>query len=81
METEDLDKLVRDQKIARYELTARQAILYLRGMGAGQELRLRYRLRATMPVKVAVPPGHVYEYYNPQRRSESKASQLMVREA
>jgi uncharacterized protein YfaS (alpha-2-macroglobulin family) len=41
-------------------------------------LKLRYRLRATMPVKVAVPPARVYEYYNRDRSGASRGSRFTV---
>ena len=68
IESGELDELVGSQKIARYQITARKAIVYLRQLAPGQSLELRYRLRATMPVKVAVPAAQVYEYYDPSNR-------------
>jgi len=76
IEAGDLQKLVDDGKIARYQITARKAIVYLRGLQPDQQLDVNYRLRATMPVKVAVPPGAAYEYYNPDRRGESEPASL-----
>jgi uncharacterized protein YfaS (alpha-2-macroglobulin family) len=72
----ELDELVGSQLIARYQITARQAIVYLRQLEAGQKLELRYRLRATMPVKVAVPDAEVYEYYDPSNRARGGSTQL-----
>lgn len=76
IEPGELDELVGSNKIAKYQITARKAIVYLRGLQPGQQLELRYRLKATMPVKVAVPPGTAYEYYNPDRRGTSKPALL-----
>ncbi len=72
----ELDELVGSQKIARYQITARQAIVYLRQLSPGEKLALRYRLRATMPVKVAVPDARVYEYYDPDKKASGGAVQL-----
>ena len=72
----ELDELVGSQQIARYQITPRQAIVYLRQLEAGQSLELRYRLRATMPVKVAVPAARAYEYYDPSRTGSGGATQL-----
>ncbi|MCA9269343.1 MAG: hypothetical protein KDA41_12770, partial [Planctomycetales bacterium] len=80
IEPGDLDELVGTEhapgKIAKYQITARKAIVYLRGVKPGEQLELDYRLKATMPVKVAVPPAAAYEYYNPDRRGESKSAIL-----
>jgi uncharacterized protein YfaS (alpha-2-macroglobulin family) len=77
----ELDELVGSQVIAKYQVTARQAIVYLRGLQPNQTLELRYRLRATMPVKVAVPDAEVYEYYDPARRARGGATRLEASEA
>lgn len=80
-EAEEFDELVGAERIARYQITPRQVIVYLRRLDAGASLELRYRLRATMPVKVSVPAGEAYEYYNPARRGRSGSVELEVREA
>lgn len=72
----ELQELVGSQSIARYEITPRQAILYLRRLEPGQALELRYRLRATMPVTVTVPDAQVYEYYDPANRARGGSTQL-----
>src|SRR5207244_2803312 len=53
--TDDLEKLVSEKKIDRFELTPRGALVYLRSVRPGEPFRLEYRLRATTPVKVSVP--------------------------
>ena len=72
----DFDELVGSQRIARYQITARKVIVYLRHLEAGESLELRYRLRATMPVKVLVPAAEAYEYYNPARRGQGGSTRL-----
>jgi hypothetical protein len=72
----ELAELVGSQTIARYQITPRKAIVYLRQLEPGAKLELRYRLKATMPVKVAVPDGQAYEYYNPDTRGQGGAAQL-----
>ncbi|MCA9202223.1 MAG: hypothetical protein KDA59_04230, partial [Planctomycetales bacterium] len=66
--------------IAKYELTPRQAILYLRQLNPNQSLTLRYRLRATMPVKVTAPAAQTYLYYSPTDKAQSEPRQLEVTE-
>jgi uncharacterized protein YfaS (alpha-2-macroglobulin family) len=79
LEAADLDELVGSQLIAKYQITPRSAVVYLRGLEPGQPLVLRYRLRATTPVKITVPPAQAYEYYDPDRRGISSIVQLVVR--
>jgi alpha-2-macroglobulin-like protein len=76
-----LQELVDAQLIARYEITPRQAILYLRRLDAGQSLELRYPLRATMPVTVTVPDAEVYEYYDPANRARGGSTKLEATES
>jgi uncharacterized protein YfaS (alpha-2-macroglobulin family) len=66
--------------IAKYQLTPLRAIVYLRELQADRPLELRYRLRATMPVRVTAPPARTYEYYNPDRRAASTTATLVVKE-
>ena len=75
------DELVASRKIAKYDITPRNVIVYLLGLQPGEKLELSYRLRANMPVKVVVPPGHAYEYYDPDKRGTSKPVLLEVTEA
>jgi uncharacterized protein YfaS (alpha-2-macroglobulin family) len=72
----ELDELVGSQQIAKYQITPRKAIVYLRQLDPGQALQLRYRLRATMPVNVAVPDAQVYEYYDPDKKGRGGAARL-----
>ncbi|MEQ8790740.1 MAG: alpha-2-macroglobulin family protein [Pirellulaceae bacterium] len=76
LEAGELDELVGSRKIAKYQLTPRKAIVYLRGLAPGEKLELRYRLRAKMAVKVAVAAAEAYEYYDPAKRGVSEATEL-----
>jgi uncharacterized protein YfaS (alpha-2-macroglobulin family) len=78
IEPGELDELVGSQQIARYQITPRKAIVYLRRLEAADSLRLRYRLRATMPVEVTVPDAEVYEYYDPASRGQGGGSRLQA---
>jgi uncharacterized protein YfaS (alpha-2-macroglobulin family) len=75
---DDLAELVNSGSIARYQLTARSATVYLRQLEPGKPLTLRYRLRATMPVKVTVQPMRAYEYYDPDTHVTSAPGHLTV---
>jgi uncharacterized protein YfaS (alpha-2-macroglobulin family) len=76
LDPEDLARLVQAGTIARYQLTARSAVVYLRSLNPGQALNLTYRLRATMPVKVSVPPATAYEYYDTDKQGCSAPAKL-----
>ena len=73
VDPEDLEKLVADGSgIAKYQLTPRSAIVYLRQLSPDEPLVLHYRLRATMPVKITVPPARAYEYYDPDTQVSTR---------
>jgi len=63
--TEDLDKLVEQRTIARYELTGRQIIVYLEDFSSAKPVAFSYRLRARFPMRAQTPPSSAYDYYNP----------------
>ena len=75
---DDLERLKQDGVIERYDRTQRQAILYLINLKPNQELQFQYRLRATMPVRVAVPGAQVWEYYAPDRRARTTSTRFEV---
>jgi uncharacterized protein YfaS (alpha-2-macroglobulin family) len=81
IEPQELDELQGSNLIAKYQLTPRKAIVYLRELTPQQKLELRYRLRATMPVRVNVPPAQAYEYYDPDKRGTSQPVVLEAIEA
>jgi uncharacterized protein YfaS (alpha-2-macroglobulin family) len=76
IERDELEELKGSGQIAKYEITARQAIIYLRELSPRAKLRLGYRLKATMPVTVTAAPATVYEYYNPQQRDRTQTVQI-----
>jgi hypothetical protein len=75
---EDLSSLVASGSIARYQVNPRSAVVYLRSLNPGTELKLTYRLRATMPVKVSVPGARAYEYYDADKKGASRATRMTV---
>jgi hypothetical protein len=74
----DLDALLKDGKIAKYQPGPGSVVIYLRELGAGQALEVKYGLRGTMPVKVSVPPARAYEYYDPDKHGTSAPARLTV---
>jgi len=78
VDVEDLETLRSSGKIAKYQVTQRSAIVYLRMLGPSEPLELSYHLRATMPVKITVPPARAYEYYNPDYQATTAPTPITV---
>lgn len=78
VEPDDLARAVESEMISKYQLTARSVVVYLRQLAPGKELQLRYRLRATMPVKVTAPAAEAYHYYDPDTRVVGSTGELTV---
>jgi uncharacterized protein YfaS (alpha-2-macroglobulin family) len=76
----DFAELVGSKKIDRFNLTGRQAIIYLETVGGRQKLEFSYTLRARYPLKAQAPKSTVYEYYNPENRSDAKPVGIEVTE-
>jgi len=77
-EAEDWAGLAKNGTIAKYQQTPRSMIVYLRQLAPGKPLELRYRLRATMPVKVSSGSARVYEYYDPDKQAAAPPVSLTV---
>jgi hypothetical protein len=65
-------------QIEKFEVTGSQVILYMRQLPAAAPFQFDYSLRAKYPVRAQMPPSTVYEYYQPQNRSQSAATTLQV---
>lgn len=69
--TEDLQDFVektsgaRSGRLEKFSLTATQAILYFDSIGAGQTVKVTFRLRAKYPIHAKNFASRVYEYYDP----------------
>lgn len=70
--------IAQPDSIPKYQLTARSIIVYLRELAPAKPLRIRHRLDATMPVRITVPPGRIYEYYDPGYEGSSRTAQITV---
>jgi alpha-2-macroglobulin-like protein len=77
---EDFAGLVTEGTVAKFQVGPRGVTVYLRGLEPGKPLKLKYRLRATLPAKVTVPGGAAYEYYDPDVRGASPATRFTVAE-
>ncbi len=78
IDADDLAAAVKAGTLAKFQLTPRAAIVYLRHLAPAAPLTLHYHLHATMPVKLTVPAAHVYEYYDPARQGFSTTARLTV---
>jgi len=64
--------------VEKATVTARQVILYLKGIQPGERLKFEYTLRPRFPVKVQTPAAVVYEYYTPANRAAARGAVLTV---
>ena len=78
VQTEDFAALVADESIAKFDVTPRSVVVYLRQLTPAQPLVIEYHLRATMPVKVTTARALAYEYYDPDNRVASNLGSLTV---
>lgn len=76
--TPDLDKLVENGIIQKYELTGRQIITYFEKIQGGATLEFSYTIRAKFPLRAQTPPSTVYQYYNPEVRADAQPVNLVV---
>ena len=73
-----LDQMTTRDAIAKYQVNARSAVVYLRKLEPQVSLVLEYKLQATTPVNITVPPGRVYEYYDPDNTSSTAPTAVHV---
>ena len=74
----DFEAVQASGKIAKFQVTPRNIVVYLREIGPTKPMQLRYRLRPTMPVRITVPPARVYEYYDPSKQGFTAPTRLAV---
>jgi uncharacterized protein YfaS (alpha-2-macroglobulin family) len=65
-------------RIAKFEVTGNQVILYLRELSETVPFQFDYALRAKYSLRVQTPPSAVYEYYQPQNQAQSRPEILQV---
>ena len=74
----DLEKLVEDGVVEKYELTGRQIILYFEEIAASAAIEFAYSLRAKFPLRAQTPRSRVYQYYNPEVSGAAAPEELVV---
>ena len=75
---EDLDSMVEEGTIDRYELTGRQIIFYLTNVPSDEVVDLDYRLLARFPLKAQTPASQAYNYYAPEQRTTAAPQRMVV---
>jgi hypothetical protein len=78
---EDLQRAVDQGKIARFELTPRQIIIYVAALERGQRLRFDVGFTARYPLRARAPSSSAYLYYDPAVRSATRPVPLVVTDA
>jgi uncharacterized protein YfaS (alpha-2-macroglobulin family) len=78
LDTESFTKLVDSGAIAKFQIGARNATVYLRGIKAKASMTVQYRMQPTMAAALTIPPAVAYEYYNAEKRATSQAAQVVV---
>lgn len=76
---DDLDKMVADHLIEKYETTAKQITIYVDQILPGEELVITYKLRAKYPLKVQSPDSSASLYYDPSSKTTTKGEAIEVK--
>jgi alpha-2-macroglobulin-like protein len=66
-------------RLEKFSQTATQAILYFDSIGAGDTVKLSFRLRAKYPIRARTFQSKVYEYYDPDVNAVARPLQLEVK--
>jgi hypothetical protein len=77
--TDEWDTLVQQGTIARYQLTPRSIVVYLRELKPRAPLVLEYHLKAQLIERVTAPAARAWHYYDPSKEGRSEAAELEVR--
>ena len=78
VQTADLEKLVEDKTIQKYEMTGRQIIVYFERIAGSGVIEFQYGLRAKFPLRAQTPSSRVYEYYNPENEGTASPQAILV---
>jgi alpha-2-macroglobulin-like protein len=67
---DQLERIVADGRVARFEVNERDITLYLMGMQGGQVRDLSFDLTPTLVIQGEVPASAIYAYYEPTIRTD-----------
>jgi hypothetical protein len=76
----DFAEMVAAKKVQRFDVTARQVILYIGDVTADSERSFEYSLKPKYPIKAKAPAATAYEYYTPSNRATTRPVALVVEE-
>ena len=65
VDTADLEQLVADGAIRRYELSGQDLYFYLEDIQPRQVIEIPYHMRSRFALKAVAPGASAYDYYNP----------------
>lgn len=77
--SEDLERLVSDRTIQRFETSPDRLVIYIEKMTPGSTVRIPYRLTARLAVEAQTPPSSAYLYYAPAVRTTVEPVGVSVR--
>jgi hypothetical protein len=78
VDTSAFEAMQQNERVAKFDVTGNQVILYLRELSESTPFQFSYSLRAKYPLRVQTPRSTVYEYYQPQNRAVSEPVTLRV---
>jgi len=64
--SDNLQKMVDDQYIMKYELHPGRVVIYILTLKVGETKEITYQLKSKYPLKVLCPKSRAYLYYNPE---------------
>lgn len=79
VDLDDLGTLVEQKRLAKFDLTSREVILYVDAMKAGETQEFAYHLQAKYPVKARSEKSAIYEYYDPDKKGEAGPVEFSVK--
>lgn len=75
----ELQKMVEQGTIEKYDVTGRQIIIYIRFLDQ-EGINIEYGLKAKYPIKAKTTKSAVYDYYNPDLRDEVEPVEIEVKQ-
>jgi hypothetical protein len=75
----ELQKMVEQGTIEKYDVTGRQIIIYTRFLDQ-EGINIEYGLKAKYPIKAKTTKSAVYDYYNPDVRDEVEPVEIEVKQ-
>ncbi|MHC5038622.1 MAG: hypothetical protein ACYTHM_15025 [Planctomycetota bacterium] len=75
----DFAEMVGMKKIMRFDLTPRQATLYIGDVKPEQDFEFIYHLMPKYPIKAKTARSTAYEYYNPDNKTVVEPEKIEVK--